>query len=48
VREVIRAHPERFEVFERGFPTVGPKTLWVRLRRTGRSEERTSSTPFPK
>jgi hypothetical protein len=35
VREVIRAHPNLFEVFERGFPETGPKRVWVRLKRTG-------------
>jgi hypothetical protein len=34
VREVIRAHPDVFKVFARGFPEMGPKSLWVRLKRT--------------
>lgn len=33
-REVVRAWPDVFEVFSRGFPASGPKPLWVRLRRT--------------
>lgn len=35
VREVIRANPDLFEVFARGFPQTGPKNLWVRLKRRG-------------
>lgn len=34
-REVVRAWPDVFEVFSRGFPVSGPKPLWVRLRRAG-------------
>ena len=34
VRDVIRAYPDLFEVFARGFPETGPKMLWVRLKRT--------------
>jgi hypothetical protein len=37
VCEVIRAHPDLFEVFARGFPETGPKKLWVRLKRAGRA-----------
>jgi hypothetical protein len=33
VRDVIRAYPDLFEVFARGFPETGPKMLWVRLVR---------------
>jgi hypothetical protein len=33
VREVIRAYPDLFEQFERGFPETGPRILWVRLKR---------------
>jgi hypothetical protein len=33
VRDVIEAYPELFEVFARGFPETGPKSLWVRLKR---------------
>lgn len=32
VGEVIRAHPDLFHVFERGFD---PRTRWVRLARPG-------------
>jgi len=35
VCDVIRAYPDLFEVFARGFPATGPKQLWVRLRRVG-------------
>ena len=35
VTAVIRAYPDLFEVFARGFPETGPKSLWVRLKRTG-------------
>jgi hypothetical protein len=37
VREVIRAYPDLFKLFERGFPETGPRSLWVRLKRTDRS-----------
>jgi hypothetical protein len=33
VRGVIESYPEVFEVFTRGFPETGPKSLWVRLKR---------------
>ena len=33
VRGVIESYPELFEVFTRGFPETGPKSLWVRLKR---------------
>lgn len=33
VREVIKSYPTLFDVFERGFPATGSKSLWVRLRR---------------
>ncbi|MFN8179009.1 MAG: hypothetical protein U0167_13850 [bacterium] len=32
VRGVIESYPELFEVFSRGFPEKGPKSLWVRLK----------------
>jgi len=32
VRTVIESYPELFEVFERGFPEKGSKSLWVRLK----------------
>ena len=32
VREVIESYPELFEVFARGFPEKGSKSLWVRLK----------------
>jgi len=35
VAEVIRAYPDLFEVFRRGFPETGPKSLWVRMKRAG-------------
>lgn len=35
VTAVIRAYPDLFEVFLRGFPETGPKNLWVRLKRAG-------------
>ncbi len=35
VCDVIRAYPDLFEVFARGFPETGPKQLWVRLKQTG-------------
>lgn len=35
VCDVIRAYPDLFEVFARGFPETGPKQLWVRLKRGG-------------
>jgi hypothetical protein len=35
VGDVIRANPDLFEVFVRGYPETGPKTLWVRVKRTG-------------
>ena len=34
---VIESYPELFEVFTRGFPETGPKSLWVRLKRAGGS-----------
>jgi hypothetical protein len=37
VRDVIESHPELFEMFTRGFPETGPKSLWVRLKRAGDS-----------
>ena len=37
VRSVIESYPELFEVFARGFPETGPKSLWVRSKRTGGS-----------
>lgn len=33
VRGVVESYPEVFEVFARGFPRAGPKSLWVRLKR---------------
>jgi hypothetical protein len=35
VCDVIRAYPDLFQVFARGFPETGPKQLWVRLKRVG-------------
>jgi hypothetical protein len=35
VKDVIASYPELFEVFGRGFPETGPKSLWVRLKRRG-------------
>lgn len=35
VCDVIRAYPDLFEVFARGFPETGPKQLWVRLKQAG-------------
>ena len=40
VGDVIRAHPDLFQVFARGFPETGPKQLWVRLKRVGVPRER--------
>jgi hypothetical protein len=37
LRGVIESYPDLFEVFERGFPETGPKSLWVRLKRAGGS-----------
>jgi hypothetical protein len=34
-RGVIESYPELFEVFERGFPDSGPKSVWVKLRPAG-------------
>ncbi len=45
VREVIRAYPDLFEVFERGFPETGPKILWVRLKRPGAGPRSADADP---
>lgn len=44
---VIKSHPELFDVFERGFPERGSKSVWVRLKRARAADSSPGASTRP-